>query len=334
MGQFKMGLLLMGFLLILCCGFIFFGQNWKTNNSKDTVLNIKKSISIDSLEILVEKQFGISFCPGFGQICHWIGYDHPSPIYLVVKPKTSVWNLAKLLLKYQSETSNWVLRSSWYNKELVVSIAGKIPYDEKIINGVLSDSIVLASLGVNRQTWPVLFIPNTYNLKKSTTPIDWLKRMKIESDKFWTKNREQKLLRRGISKLDAVIIASIVTKESNKIGEFGKIASVYLMRLKRKMPLQADPTIVFARGRAGRVLSADLKINSAYNTYLYSGLPPGPICIPDPQAIDSCLFGRNYPYLYFCANSNMQPEHLFETTLEAHNKNARAYHRALNAIKK
>ncbi len=334
MGRSKLGVIFIGVLLIVGIGFIFLGQHLKTNNSEDRVLNIKNSISMDSLEILVANQFGISFYPGFGKICHWIGYDHPSPIYLVVKPKTSAWNLAKLLLKYQSETSNWVLRSSWYSKELVVSIAGKIPYDEKTILGILSDSLVLASLGVNRQTWPVLFIPNTYNLKKATTPIGWLKRMKIESDKFWTKNREKALMTKGISKLDAVIIASIVTKESNKISEFGKIASVYRLRLKLNMPLQADPTVVFAKGSSGRVLSADLKINSAYNTYLYSGLPPGPICIPDPLAIDSCLFGREYPYLYFCANSNLQPEHLFETTLKAHNKNARAYHRALDAMKK
>ena len=138
----------------------------------------------------------------------------------------------------------------------------------------------------------------------------------------------------GLTPVDVVKLASIVTKESNHVPEFGKIASTYKNRLKIGMFLQADPTVVFARGRAGRVLNADTKIESPYNTYLNKGLPIGALCIPSVQAIDSCLFGAQYPYLYFCAKADLTPQHDFAITLQEHNKNAQRYHRALNALKK
>jgi UPF0755 protein len=100
------------------------------------------------------------------------------------------------------------------------------------------------------------------------------------------------------------------------------------------MLLQADPTVVFARGRAGRVLNRDTKIESPYNTYLHTGLPIGALCIPSLNAIDSCLFGAPYPYVYFCAKSDLTPQHDFAITLDEHNKNAQRFHRALNALKK
>jgi UPF0755 protein len=100
------------------------------------------------------------------------------------------------------------------------------------------------------------------------------------------------------------------------------------------MLLQADPTVVFARGKAGRVLNRDTKIESPYNTYLNTGLPIGPLCIPSIAAIDSCLYGATYPYIYFCAKSDLTPKHDFAITLDEHNKNAQRFHRALNQYSK
>jgi UPF0755 protein len=138
----------------------------------------------------------------------------------------------------------------------------------------------------------------------------------------------------GLTPVEVVKLASIVTKESNHVPEYGKIASTYKNRLKIGMLLQADPTVVFARGRAGRVLNRDTKIASPYNTYLHTGLPIGALCIPSLNAIDSCLFGAQYPYVYFCAKSDLTPQHDFAITLDEHNKNAQRFHRALNALKK
>jgi UPF0755 protein len=99
------------------------------------------------------------------------------------------------------------------------------------------------------------------------------------------------------------------------------------------MRLEADPTVVFARGKSGRVLLSDTKINSPYNTYLNKGLPPGPLCIPDPKAIDSVLFGKEYPFLFFCAKPDHSGTHNFAINLSEHQANAKAYHNWLNQRK-
>jgi UPF0755 protein len=96
------------------------------------------------------------------------------------------------------------------------------------------------------------------------------------------------------------------------------------------MLLQADPTVVFARGKSGRVWAADLNIQSPYNTYIHAGLPPGPICIPNLQSIEAVLNYKQHNYLYFCARADFSGYHDFATNLAEHNRNAAAFHRAMN----
>jgi len=182
--------------------------------------------------------------------------------------------------------------------------------------------------------WQAIAIPNSYMFKRTATPIQVLDRLVTEAHDFWTKERILAASKLGLTPVEVVKLASIVTKESNHVPEYGKIASTYKNRLKIGMLLQADPTVVFARGRGGRVLNRDTKIESPYNTYLHTGLPIGALCIPSLNAIDSCLFGAQYPYVYFCAKSDLTPQHDFAITLDEHNKNAQRFHRALNALKK
>jgi UPF0755 protein len=192
----------------------------------------------------------------------------------------------------------------------------------------------LKKKGLDSYNWQAIAIPNSYMFKRTATPIQVLDRLVKEAHDFWTKERMLAASKLGLTPVEVVKLASIVTKESNHVPEYGKIASTYKNRLKIGMLLQADPTVVFARGRAGRVLNRDTKIESPYNTYLYTGLPIGALCIPSLNAIDSCLFGAQYPYVYFCAKSDLTPQHDFAITLDEHNKNAQRFHRALNALKK
>ena len=192
----------------------------------------------------------------------------------------------------------------------------------------------LKEKGLDSYNWQAIAIPNSYMFKRTSTPIQVLDRLVKEAHDFWTKERMLAASKLGLTPVEVVKLASIVTKESNHVPEYGKIASTYKNRLKIGMLLQADPTVVFARGRAGRVLNRDTKIESPYNTYLHTGLPIGALCIPSLNAIDSCLFGAQYPYVYFCAKSDLTPQHDFAITLDEHNKNAQRFHRALNALKK
>ena len=135
------------------------------------------------------------------------------------------------------------------------------------------------------------------------------------------------------------ILASIVHKETAKIDERPTVAGVYLNRLQQDMPLQADPTVIYAiKKRSGdfdqeikRVFYNDLRINSPYNTYTNKGLPPGPIAMPDVSAIDAVLNAVNHEYIYFCANPDKPGYHAFASTYEAHQLNAKKYANWLNS---
>lgn len=174
-----------------------------------------------------------------------------------------------------------------------------------------------------------LIRPNTYEVYWTITPQQFMQRMNEEYKRFW-QNREP--FTDGTEK-DAIILASIVEEETNNNEEKPLIASVYLNRIKRGMPLQADPTVKYAVGdfTLRRILNRHLAVESPFNTYLHTGLPPAPICLPSTASVDAVLKAPESNYLYFCASDKMDGTHRFASTLAEHNRNAAAFHRALNA---
>ena len=146
-----------------------------------------------------------------------------------------------------------------------------------------------------------------------------MQRMEREYDKF------------GVDK-DIIILASIVEEETNNNQEKPLIASVYINRLERGIPLQADPTVKYAVGdfTLRRILNKHLATESPFNTYLHTGLPPAPICLPSKATVKAVLNAPQTNYLYFCASDALDGTHRFAATLAEHNRNAVRYHAALN----
>ena len=163
------------------------------------------------------------------------------------------------------------------------------------------------------------------------TPEEFVERMKREYDRFWTPERDALRKRSGLSRFEVMTLASIVYEETRKTDEMPRVAGVYVNRLKKGMPLQADPTIKYAMQDFGlrRILYKHLKYESPYNTYLNKGLPPSPICMPGINAIDAVL---NYEK-HDCAWETFDGYHNFAKTLREHNANAQAYSRELNRRK-
>ena len=174
-----------------------------------------------------------------------------------------------------------------------------------------------------------LILPDTYEFYWTVTPEQFMQRMEKEYNAFWDLIDLKDLKKPK----DVIILASIVEEESNNNAEKPLIASVYINRLKKGIPLQADPTVKYAVGdfTLRRILNKHLAVESPFNTYLHTGLPPAPICLPSKTTIKAVLNAPQTNYLYFCASEQMDGTHRFAATLAEHNRNAAAFHHALNA---
>jgi UPF0755 protein len=159
--------------------------------------------------------------------------------------------------------------------------------------------------------------------------------MHYEYEHFWNADRTAKAAQIGLSKLEVSILASIVDEETIKEDEKPVVAGLYINRLNKGIRLQADPTIKFTIGdfTVTRILSKDLIVDSPYNTYIYAGLPPGPIRMPSIAGIDGVLNHKKHNYLYMCAKDDFSGYHNFATTLNQHNQNAAKYRNALRRLR-
>ena len=195
--------------------------------------------------------------------------------------------------------------------------------------------VAMSCFGVEQHFIPGFFLPDTYEVYWDISAEDLFEKMASWNRKFWNNERKAKAKAAGLTPAEVSTLASIVDEETANTAEMPTVAGLYINRLKRGMPLQADPTVKFAIGdpTRRRILKKDLEVSSPYNTYKHTGLPPGPIRIPSKQAIESVLNYRKHDYLYMCAKEDFSGTHNFAKTLNEHNANAKKYQNALNKLK-
>jgi len=237
------------------------------------------------------------------------------------------------------------VRVTFNNQERLENLAGRIAQqvalDSTTLIKAFLDPNFLAEKGFSKDNALSMYIPNSYDFFWNTSTENFRDKMWSYYQSFWTDNRKKKAADQGLSSKEVIILASIVQKETQKVDERQRVAGVYLNRLKRKMKLQADPTVIYAMKLKyhnfdtiiKRVLHKDLKIKSAYNTYKHWGLPPGPITMPDISSIEAVLNPEQHRYLYFVANPNNPGYHLFAKNGREHNINKRIYTNWLNKNK-
>lgn len=213
-------------------------------------------------------------------------------------------------------------------------IASQIYADSASVIAAFNNDSIMEMYGFNRYSYIGMVIPNTYEIYWTISPENLLSRLKKEYDRFWNETRTEKAEKTGMSKEEIMTLASIVYEESKAAHELPTIAGVYMNRIRKGIPLQADPTVKFAVGDFGlkRILYRHLRIDSPYNTYRRRGLPPGPIAIPSIKAIDAVLDYEKHDYLYFCASPELNGTHTFAKNLKEHGRNAQRYRKAIEAI--
>lgn len=257
------------------------------------------------------------------------------PGHYELKPGMSVIEVARMLKLGLQTPVRVTINNVRTPAQLAQKLARQLDADSTILMQVLTSGEVARTVGFDSVTLFSMFIPDTYEFYWTVTPRELIERMKHEYDRFWTPERDAQRKRSGLSRLEVMTLASIVYEETRKTDEMPRIAGVYINRLRRGIPLQADPTVKYAMQDFGlrRILYRHLKYPSPYNTYVNKGLPPSPICMPGINAIDAVLGFEQHDYIFFCARPTFDGYHNFARTLREHNANARAYSAELNRRK-
>ena len=294
--------------------------------SSDTLLDIKNKISEFS-----------SKNDAFLMVAAKKGFSKPRIGRYLLKEDMSNNDLINLLRSGNQAP----IKLSFNNQDTLEKLAGRVAQqletDSISLLNSFTDSTFLSKNNLTEASVLQIFIPNSYEFYWNTSPKKFRDKMLKEYNLFWNSRRLKKAVALNLSKSEIITLASIVQKETAKIIERPIVAGLYLNRLKKGWPLQADPTIIYCikknKGQdfvVKRVLTADLEIKSPYNTYKNKGLPPTLISMPDISAIDGVLNAQKHSYFYMCANIDKLGYHTFARSLKQHNRNAAKYHKWLN----
>ncbi|NDV67110.1 endolytic transglycosylase MltG [Bacteroides sp. 224] len=304
--------------------------------SQTVYIYIDKDDTIDSIYTKVKESGNPHKFEGFHWIAEYKKYkDNIRTGRYAIKPGDDVYHLYQRLAGGAQTPTRLTIGSVRTLDKLARNVSNQLMIDSTEVANKLFNRTFIESIGYDKETLPSLFIPNTYEVYWNISVDDFFNRMIQEHDRFWNKDRLAKAEAIGLTPQQVSTLASIVDEETNANDEKKTVAGLYMNRLLRGMLLQADPTVKFAWQdfELRRILFKHLEIDSPYNTYKYTGLPPGPIRIPTIAGIDAVLNYEKHSYLYMTAKEDFSGKHNFAVTLSQHNENARKYHEALNKRK-
>ena len=321
--------------IMICLIFVynqFFGLRVNPDGEKSTIYipeNASFDQAMDSVRanLIIKNQ----------KVFEWVAKKKKYPV--LVKPgryiidKSLSYNEIINILRGGRQTPVMITFSKARTmNDIAGRFGGQIEADSAGIISFFSDPGNYNGDGFKKENIISVFIPDTYEFYWNTSPEKLYVRMLREYKRFWNKDRLGKSADAGLTPTEVSVLASIIDEEASKQDEKPRIAGVYLNRLKRGIPLQADPTIKFAINdfTVNRILYKHLEVDSPYNTYKHSGLPPGPIGCPSVESIDAVLNAEKHEYLFFAAKADFSGYHNFSRTLSEHNRYANQYQKELN----
>ncbi len=289
--------------------------------------------NIDSVVAKLEPIASSASIAGFKTLARHSSYNDAvlSGRY-AIDPGESIFTVFRHLKNGRQTSMNLTVPEVRTVDRLAGALGRKLMLDSTAIAEALKDQAVCAELGYDTATIVSMFIPNTYDIYWNVSIDRFLKRMKKEHDAFWNSERMAKAKAMNMTPVEVSTLASIVDEETANTKEKPMVAGMYINRLKTDMPLQADPTIKFAWQDFGlkRIYNKLLRIDSPYNTYKNTGLPPGPIKVASVAGIDAVLNHTRHDYLYMCAKEDFSGTHNFAVTYQEHLHNAAKYVKALD----
>ena len=251
-----------------------------------------------------------------------------------LKKGLSIFSLVRMFRSGNQAQVNLVITKLRTKEDLARKAGTLFECDSIQLIGFLNNVDSISKYGLDTNGLMAVVMPFTYTLNWNSGPGRIFQNFFTAYNNFWTPERKLKADSLHLNPIQISTLASIVEEETLKKEDKYNIASVYMNRIAAGMPLQADPTVKFALKDFGlkRVLAVHLKTVSPYNTYLHTGLPPGPICTPSIETIDAVLDAPRTSYLYFVASSNFDGSSIFTSNLADHMKYARKYQKALTRL--
>ncbi len=304
--------------------------------SKTVYIYIDRDDTADSVYHKIQKFGHVRKFAGFRWMAKYKDFNrHIHTGRYAIRPHDNIYHVYSRFSRGYQEPMNLTIGSVRTLERLARSIGKQLMIDSAEIADRLFDPTFQTQTGYTAATLPCLFIPETYQVYWDMSVEDFFKRMKNEHERFWNKERLAQATVIGMTPEEVCTLASIVEEETNNKEEKPMVAGLYINRLHQDMPLQADPTIKFALQDFGlrRITNEHLKVDSPYNTYINTGLPPGPIRIPSKKGIDSVLNYTRHNYIYMCAKEDFSGTHNFASNYADHMANARKYWKALNERK-
>lgn len=259
----------------------------------------------------------------FGQYASVFKRDRTIRYGRYIIPRGASWNqILTALEKGEGIVRRVVVPEGWAEWDIVPALADSLGVPRDSVEAAVRDTVLLRRVSVPRGTRTLegYLFPDTYDFPDGTTALQAVEIMVQRLERVWTPEWSARALELKMTRHQVLTLASIVEKEVRRGAERPTVSAVYHNRLRIGQMLQADPTVQFALGRRrpGRVLYRDLLVDSPYNTYRRTGLPPGPIASPGAASIEASLYPADVPYRYFVAHPD--GHHEFRNTYAEHLK--------------
>ena len=318
-------------LLLGLAAWIFF-RPLSGTGTQPSFLYIRSQSTMEEVEKQIQETHLATSTLWFRMAARLIGYHDVKPGRYKISGSTNLVDLVRMLKNGRQTPVQLVITKIRTRDMFAERVGNQFECGPDGLRNYLNNADSLRAQGFDSNTIMAAVLPLTYEVNWSTQPGKIFARFFAAYRNFWNDERKKKASELGYSPLQIATLASIIDEETNSPSDRPNIASVYLNRLAKGIPLQADPTVKFALGNfeLRRIYEGQLKVNSPYNTYQNKGLPPGPICTPSLETIEAVLNAPKTDYLFFVANSDFSGTHVFTVDYQEHLKFARLYTEALN----
>lgn len=328
----KVWLAIVGVVIVAALFLLYKVFGPAANKPDGGFLYVKTGTDMQGLKTQLHEEHILSGNFWFDKVASLLNFETVKPGKYKVDGSTSIFSLVRMLKNGQQIPVNFVITKLRTREQLAAKIGRSFEADSLAAIVFLNNNDSLAKYNVDTNTVMGLALPLTYEVKWNTEVRPIIEKFYNAYNEFWTAERKQKAMAQGLTIGEVITMASIIDEETNNKAEMPQIASVYMNRVKKGMPLQADPTIKFALKDFSlkRIMFKHLTVESPFNTYRNKGLPPGPVCTPQATTIDAVLNAPKTELLYFVASSKFDGTHIFSTNYADHMRLAKEYQQALD----